>query len=84
MGYSWLNDSTSLFLNLTIAASGDVAFCHSLNHIDGTKTDGQKIAMWWRATVCFRKLDGAWQVTHEHSSVPVDMNTGKASLDLNP
>ena len=67
-----------------IAADGDVAFSHGLNHVTGTKTDGQKLDMWWRATVCFRKMNDQWMVTHEHNSVPFDVSTGKASLDLKP
>jgi ketosteroid isomerase-like protein len=54
--------------DLSVAASQDVAFSHSLNHVNGTTTDGQKIDMWWRATVCFRKIDGEWMVTHSHTS----------------
>jgi uncharacterized protein (TIGR02246 family) len=70
--------------NLTITTADDVAFCHSLNRVNGTTKDGKKIDMWWRATVCFRKMNGQWMVTHEHSSVPFDMESGKASLDLKP
>lgn len=40
--------------------------------------------MWWRRTVCFRKADGKWLATHEHRSVPFDVERGKASLDLKP
>ena len=68
--------------DLSITAGDDVAFCHSLNGVSGMKTDGEKIEMWWRATVCFQKIDGRWMVRHEHSSVPFDMESGKASLDL--
>jgi uncharacterized protein (TIGR02246 family) len=70
--------------DLSINAGDEVAFCHSLNHVNGTKTDGEKIDMWWRATVCYRKIDGNWKVTHEHSSVPFDMKKGNALLDLKP
>jgi uncharacterized protein (TIGR02246 family) len=70
--------------DLTIAADQTVAFCHSLNQVKGTKTDGTALEMWWRATVCFRRRDGQWVVTHAHSSVPFDTATGKASLDLEP
>ncbi len=70
--------------DLSITAGADVAFCHSLNGVNGTTTDGKKIEMWWRATVCFCKLDGKWMVTHEHSSVPFDMESGRASLELKP
>jgi ketosteroid isomerase-like protein len=40
--------------------------------------------MWWRATVCYRKLDGQWMITHEHASVPFDAQSGQASLALEP
>jgi uncharacterized protein (TIGR02246 family) len=70
--------------DLRIDACHDVAFCHSLNHVSATKKDGEKLEMWWRATLCFRKLDGQWKVTHQHNSVPFDPETGKASMDLKP
>jgi ketosteroid isomerase-like protein len=69
---------------LNITAGDDVAFSHGLNRIIGTKTDGKKIEMYWRATGCYRKIDGKWMVTHEHNSVPFDPESGKASLDLKP
>jgi uncharacterized protein (TIGR02246 family) len=69
---------------VAIAAGEDVAFCHGLHRVSGTRADGQKIEMWWRATTGFRKADGRWVITHEHSSVPFDMTSGKASLDLKP
>jgi ketosteroid isomerase-like protein len=70
--------------DLSITTGDDVAFCHSLNQVNGTKTDGNQIEMWWRATVCFRKIDNKWVITHEHASVPFDVESGKASLDLKP
>jgi len=69
---------------LSITTGDDMAFCHSLNHVSATKTDGQKLDMWWRATVCYCKIDDTWMVTHEHNSVPFDVQSGKASLDLKP
>lgn len=70
--------------DLNIAASNDVAFCHSLNRFSGSTTGGGAIDMWVRFTVCLRKIDGHWMVTHEHASVPFDVETGKASVDLVP
>lgn len=70
--------------DLHITTGGDVAFCHSLNRINATRKDGQHVDMWVRATMCFRKIDGTWMVTHEHSSVPFDGESGKAALELKP
>jgi ketosteroid isomerase-like protein len=71
-----------LLRNLSITVGDDVAFCHSLNGVSGTSKSGAKVDMWWRATNCFRKIDGTWLVTHGHSSEPFDMKSGKALLDL--
>jgi uncharacterized protein (TIGR02246 family) len=70
--------------DLQLVVGGDAAFCHGLNHVDAVTTDGTSIDMWWRATTCFRRLDGRWTVVHEHSSVPFDMESGRASLGLKP
>ena len=71
--------------DLNITTGDDVAFCHSLNRMSGTKTDGEKMDMWVRETVCFRKIDGRWQIAHEHESVPFYMDGSyKAAVDLKP
>ena len=63
--------------DLSIATGDEVAFSHSLNHVDGTTTEGQKVDMWWRATTGFRETDGKWLVAHSHTSVPFDMKAGR-------
>ena len=70
--------------DLNINVGDDVAFAHGLSHVSATKTGGGQLDMWWRTTLGFRKLDGKWMVTHEHNSVPFDVESGKASLDLKP
>lgn len=70
--------------DLSITAGDDVAFSHGLSHVTATSKDGGELDMWWRTTVCFRKIDGEWMITHEHNSVPFDVKSGKASLDLKP
>jgi ketosteroid isomerase-like protein len=69
---------------LSVTVGDDVAFAHSLNRVSGRMADGQAIGMWLRSTVCLRKIDGQWTVTHQHSSVPFDGESGRASLDLKP
>jgi ketosteroid isomerase-like protein len=70
--------------DLEISAGNGVGFSHGLNHVSATRLDGNPLDMWWRATVCYRKVDGRWQITHEHNSVPFNAYDGKASLDLKP
>ena len=69
---------------LRIAAGEDVAFSHSLNRVSAKMLNGEKLEMWWRSTIGYRKIDGKWMVTHEHNSVPFDVESGKASLGLHP
>ena len=71
-------------IDLRIAAGDVAAFCHYLYRVSGTMTNGKGVDMWVRSTVCFRKVEGEWKVTHEHTSVPFDAESGKASLDLKP
>lgn len=70
---------------LRITGSGDVAFSHSLNRMHGTKTDGAKADLWFRHTLCFRKIGGKWKIAHEHESVPFYMDGSfKAAIELKP
>jgi len=70
--------------DLSVTAGGEAAFCHYLYRVTGTMTNGREVDMWVRSTVCFRKDEGAWVVAHEHTSVPFDAESGKASVDLKP
>ncbi|WP_332766561.1 YybH family protein [Phenylobacterium sp.] len=71
--------------DLQIAASGDLAFAFGLIHLAGTKIDGEEVDLWFRSTVCLRRVDGAWRIVHEHSSTPFYMDGGfKAAIDLKP
>ena len=70
---------------VSITTGDDVAFCHCLNRITGKRTDGTEPDVWVRATICYRKIDGKWMVTHEHVSVPFYMDgTYRAAVDLKP
>ena len=71
-------------LRLDVGENQDIAFSSSLNGVDGRTKDGQEIKMWIRVTVGYRKLAGEWRIVHEHVSVPFDMKTMKAALDLKP
>ncbi|NML38174.1 SnoaL-like domain-containing protein [Chitinophaga sp. G-6-1-13] len=70
--------------DLTIATGTDVAFSHQLLRLQTTMANGQKVDRWERLTFCFRKIDGIWLIAHEHVSVPADLGSGRAILDLQP
>lgn len=70
--------------DINIKAIDNLAFCSSLNHVLATKKDGAKLDMWWRETLCFEKKDNNWFIVQVHSSVPMNPETGKASVTLKP
>lgn len=70
--------------DLSITAGTDVAYSHQLLRLQTIMPNGQKSDRWERLTFCFRKIDGVWLITHEHVSVPADLISGRAVLDLQP
>jgi ketosteroid isomerase-like protein len=72
--------------DLTVTAGEDVAFCHSLNRLSATPQGApEKFDLWFRATVCLRKMDCTWRIIHEHTSTPFYMDGSfKAAVDLRP
>jgi ketosteroid isomerase-like protein len=52
--------------------------------MSGAMNNGTKIGYWLRWTACFRRIDGAWLIEHDHVSVPTDFATGRSKLDLEP
>jgi len=59
--------------DVRIAAAGDAAFAHALTRFAGSTL---------RTTFGLRREGGRWLVAHQHVSVPFDMETQKALLDL--
>jgi ketosteroid isomerase-like protein len=69
--------------DLNVTTNGELAFVHSLNHINTSLSDGP-VGMWLRWTACFRQIDGVWLIVHDHVSVPTDPVHGRAVLNLTP
>jgi ketosteroid isomerase-like protein len=67
---------------LLIAVRDDVAFCHSLSHVRSKRTNGEKADYWVRVTSGLRKISDRWMITHEHISMPIDLQTMQAQPDL--
>jgi ketosteroid isomerase-like protein len=70
--------------DLTVAASGDIATAFMLLRASGTRTNGPEVGYWVRTTNGFQRSDHGWLITHEHVSLPVDFESGRAVMDLVP
>jgi ketosteroid isomerase-like protein len=71
---------------LEISAGDDVAFATSIDSLSAVpKGMTEGFTLWFRATKGLRKIDGRWLITHEHDSVPFEMDGSfRASVGLQP
>jgi ketosteroid isomerase-like protein len=72
--------------DLEITVTGDFAFAHGFLHMHGTKKGADHaVDFWMRETLCFERRRGAWQIVHEHTSVPFYMDASSCpAFDLQP
>ena len=71
--------------DLVVECGGDIAIAHSLNRLSGTRKDGVEVDFWMRSTLGFRRIDGAWKISHGHTSLPFHMDGSyRAARDLQP
>ncbi|MFI5914303.1 YybH family protein [Dactylosporangium sp. NPDC051541] len=71
---------------LEITTDGDVAFATSLDCLTAVPRGAtESFSMWFRVTLGLRRIDGRWLITHEHESVPFEMDGSfRASTGLTP
>jgi uncharacterized protein (TIGR02246 family) len=72
------------FHQLSITASGDVAFAHCISRGGGAAESSAEEASSMRMSAGYRKRNGKWLIVHEHFSSPFDMESGKALFKLRP
>ncbi|HEX4213796.1 MAG TPA: nuclear transport factor 2 family protein [Candidatus Dormibacteraeota bacterium] len=71
--------------DLSITSSGDLAFTHGFGRLSGTLKNGNRVGGFWvRFTACLRKVDGRWFIAHDHASVPLNLQSGRPALNLEP
>ncbi|HEY6048947.1 MAG TPA: nuclear transport factor 2 family protein [Sphingomicrobium sp.] len=70
--------------NNHLEISGDLAVVYGLERISGKLKGGQPTGTWVRYTSVFKRTGNDWRDIHDHVSLPVDLNTGKAAMDLKP
>jgi ketosteroid isomerase-like protein len=82
---TWEGPIRSAVRDLHVEVGGNVAFAHALQHMTGTKIDGENVDLWFRATAGLIKTTAGWRIAHLHNSVPFAMDgSGKALLHLKP
>lgn len=69
--------------NRHVEIGGHIAFAFCLAKCGGMM-NGKVETGWVRHTQCFRKIGDRWLIVHEALSVPADLKTGKALMDLTP
>jgi uncharacterized protein (TIGR02246 family) len=80
----WASGIKSESRDLRIIASNDTAVAFKLHRSSGVRKDGREAGMWVRVTVVCRRFNSHWLITHEHVSVPADMQGGRAVTDAVP
>ena len=82
---TWKGPIESTPHRIEVRVGGDIAYAFGLRHMTGTKNDGTKTDLWFRATACLVRRDGHWKIAHMHNSVPFAMDgSRRALLDLTP
>lgn len=69
-----------------VVVSGDSAFCHGYMRMTGNKKGvEQQVSFWMRETLCLKRKGTAWEIVHEHTSVPFYMDGSlRPAFDLEP
>lgn len=71
-------------IELTIDTSGDLGTAFAVLRVTAGTADGQSRTATFRETDIFRRINGRWLIVHQHTSYPVDAQSGKALFDLDP
>jgi len=67
-----------------LIVEGKLAFVSLLNRMRGRK-GGKDQELWFRSTLCLRKVGGQWRIACDHASVPFYMDgSTRAAVDLKP
>jgi uncharacterized protein (TIGR02246 family) len=70
------------FSEITASVGDYTAFAHAAVRYAGMNPDGSEAeSMMQRLTIGLTKFDDDWKITHEHTSLPLDMESGKAIFE---
>lgn len=70
--------------DVEIIVGEDIAHTSAFNRMRG-RQEGKEQDLWFRSTLCFRRFNDRWRITHDHTSVPFHMDGSyRAAVDLKP
>jgi uncharacterized protein (TIGR02246 family) len=70
--------------DVSLTVDSDLAFVSALNRMRGRQA-GKDRDLWYRRTMCLKKIGGRWKIICDHSSVPFYMDESyRAAVDLKP
>ena len=70
------------FDSIEVSVGGDLATLTAMVDYSAESPSGERVRqMTNRLTWVLARTDGTWQVTHEHTSAPADVDTGKVILE---
>jgi len=69
--------------DMQLVVDREWAYAHWLIQIRNMMPQQPDAEMWLRVTACYRRMEGRWQVVHEHCSVPFDPRNGMAVMSPN-
>ena len=70
--------------DVSLTVEGDLAFVSAFNNMHG-RQGGENQNLWYRTTMCLKRINGRWQIICDHSSVPFYMDGSyRAAVDLRP
>jgi ketosteroid isomerase-like protein len=70
--------------DVTISGSGDIAVASMLIQASGILNNGSEVQVSVRATSCCQRSNHTWLIIHEHTSLPVDLQSGITATGLAP
>jgi ketosteroid isomerase-like protein len=83
---SFASPVTYEYHDVEVTESGELAFATSLAKLSAVPAGmSEPFTLWFRSTLCFRRVDGAWRIVHEHNSTPFHMDGSfRAAVELQP
>ena len=75
--FSHLKNPRAELLSMHIEVDHDLAFAFSTQRMTIEESGNIPREFVMRVTDCYRKIDGKWKVVHNHTSLPVNLETGR-------